>query len=105
MRDLRGCRRRDSCLVPFHVERWIRVASASCSTVNGAPDVTDTLGDRAAVTLRSVDTNTEREELLRAVVAADLAFRPERESFRVQRLESHAGALVSHSAFERLGRR
>jgi hypothetical protein len=53
----------------------------------------------------SVGANPERDEFLRAVVAADLAIRPERESFRVQRIESHAGPLLSHSGFARIGDR
>jgi hypothetical protein len=52
-----------------------------------------------------VDRNTEREDLLRAVVAADLALQPERQRFRVQRLESHAGALLLHSGFGLIGER
>jgi hypothetical protein len=50
-----------------------------------------------------VDTRTEREALLRTLVAASVAVRPERERFRVQRLESHAGPLLLHSGFELLG--
>jgi hypothetical protein len=46
-----------------------------------------------------VGANPERDELLRAFVAADLALRPKRERFRVQRIESHAGPLLSHSGF------
>jgi hypothetical protein len=42
--------------------------------------------------------NPERDELLRAIVAADLALRPDRERFRVQRLESHAGPLLRTAA-------
>src|SRR6266511_3168304 len=49
--------------------------------------------------LRGVGATPERDELLRAFVAADLALRPERERFRVQRVESHAGPLLSHSGF------
>jgi hypothetical protein len=41
---------------------------------------------------------------LRAFVAADLALRPARERFRVQRVESHAPPLLSHSGFDRLNR-
>jgi hypothetical protein len=50
-----------------------------------------------------VSANSERDELLRAAVAADLALRPERQRFRVQRLESHAGQIVIHNGFSRLG--
>jgi hypothetical protein len=52
-----------------------------------------------------VGANPERDELLRAIVAADLALRPDRERFRVQRVESHAGQLLSHSGFELRGER
>jgi hypothetical protein len=48
-----------------------------------------------------VGANPERDDLLRAIVAADLAVRPKRESFRVERPESHAGPLLSHSGFDR----
>jgi hypothetical protein len=46
-----------------------------------------------------VSSNPERDELLRAIVAADLALRPERQRLRVQRLESHAGQIVMHPGF------
>ena len=49
--------------------------------------------------------NPERDVLLRAIVAADLALRPDRERFRVQRVESHARPLLSHSGFDRMGDR
>jgi hypothetical protein len=50
-------------------------------------------------TLQGVGANPERDELLRALVAADLTLRPKRERFRVQRVDSHAGPLLSHSGF------
>lgn len=56
-----------------------------------------------SLTLRGVDANPERDELLRAIVAADVALRPDRERFRVQRIESRAGQVVIHSGFNRLG--
>jgi hypothetical protein len=49
------------------------------------------------------DRTASRDELLRVAVAADAALRPDRESFRVTRLESHLGPQVLHSGFRKIG--
>jgi hypothetical protein len=52
-----------------------------------------------------VSANPERDELLRAIVAADHALRPDRQRFRVHRIESHAGQQLIHNGFSRLSDR